>query len=221
MEQTTYRKERRRETEGGRRSEVGEKAVNRRSGSVWRSSVCDRATAFLRTMSLLDLPDELLVQIASYLAFHELVFLQQICSRWKEVVRSNATLQYAIELRVAGMIDNPASRLVLGERLRILQAKEKAWRALDMSDRRSLTLSHRPSGIYDLTGGTLLLGERHNGEGHAGTDAVHTMHLHAASSDDGARSNGPSWTNIDLGKPVIDVGLAIQEHDLIAIVTYS
>ncbi|KAL1941516.1 hypothetical protein VTO73DRAFT_6955 [Trametes versicolor] len=172
-------------------------------------------------MNLLGLPDELLVQIASYLALYELLFLQQTCSRWQEVVRSSAALQYAIELSVAGMIDNPASRLVPGERLRILERKEKAWRVLDMSDRRSLTLSHRPSGIYDLTGGTLLLGERHNGEGYAGTDAVHTINLHAAALEDGVRTNGPSWSNIDLGKQVIDVGLAIQEHDLMAIVTYS
>lgn len=179
MESATYQKERRCETEDGRRSEVGEKAANRRPLSVWRSSDRDRTTAFLRTMNLLDLPDELLVQIASYLALYELLFLQQTCSRWQEVVRSSAALQYAIELSVAGMIDNPASRLVPGERLRILERKEKAWRVLDMSDRKSLTLSHRPSGIYDLTGGTLLLGERHNGEGYAGTDAVHTINLHS------------------------------------------
>ncbi|OJT14821.1 hypothetical protein TRAPUB_8615 [Trametes pubescens] len=172
-------------------------------------------------MSLLDLPDELLVQIASYLALYELVLLQQVCARWREVIRSNAALQYNIELRVAGMIDNPASRLVPGERLRILQRKEKAWRVLDMSDKRSLTLSHRPSGIYDLTGGTLLLGERRNGEGYAGTDAVHTIQLNAVSSNSGSQANDSSWTNIDLGKQVIDVGLAIQEHDLLAIVTYS
>ncbi|KAI0367219.1 hypothetical protein BV20DRAFT_1024880 [Pilatotrama ljubarskyi] len=172
-------------------------------------------------MSLLDLPDELLVHIASDLHFRDLLNLQQVCSRWRDVVKSNAALQYDIELRVAAMVDNPSSRLVPGERLRILRAKEQAWRTLDLSDKRSLVLGHRPSGIYDLTGGTLLLGERRVAEGFSGTDAVHTIGLHSAFSGSGPRAPPSLWSNIDLGKQVIDVGLAIQEHDLIAVVTYS
>ncbi|KAI0826523.1 hypothetical protein BC628DRAFT_1536416 [Trametes gibbosa] len=169
-------------------------------------------------MTLLDLPDELLVVVASQLRFEDLVSLQQVCHRWHSVVGVNATLQYAIELRIAGKIDNPASCLVPGERLRALRAKEEAWRTIDLSDRRPLTLGHRPSGIYDLTGGILLLGERRHTGSHTGTDAVHTMDLHSVFSDSTVR---PRWSNIDLAKQVIDVGLAIQEHDLIAIATYS
>ncbi|KAI0634990.1 hypothetical protein C8Q77DRAFT_1216962 [Trametes polyzona] len=170
-------------------------------------------------MALLSLPDELLVQVASQLEFRDLVSLNRVCNRWRDVVESHAALQYAIELRVAGMVDNPESRMVLGERLRILRAKEKAWRELDLSDKKALTLSHRPSGIYDLTGGTLLLGERRNSEIYTGTDAVYTISLHSAFNE--ARNNASLWSNIDLGKQIIDVGLAIHEHDLIAIVTYS
>ncbi|KAI9058025.1 hypothetical protein FKP32DRAFT_1597719 [Trametes sanguinea] len=172
-------------------------------------------------MIILTLPDEILVHIASQLDFLDLISLQLVCSRWYEIIKSNAGLQYTLELRVAGMIDNPASRLVPGERLRILRAKEAAWRTLDLSDKRSLTLSHNPSGIYDLTGGTLLLGERRYAEGMSGTDAVHTIDLHSAFKEEQYRSSPSLWSNLDLGKQVIDVGLAIQEHDLIAIVTYS
>ncbi|CDO73902.1 hypothetical protein BN946_scf185016.g59 [Trametes cinnabarina] len=173
------------------------------------------------TMTLLSLPDELLVHIASYLEYSDLIALQLVCARWHEVIKSNAGLQYTLELRVAGMIDNPASRLVPGERLRILRDKEAAWRTLDLSDKRSLTLQHNPSGIYDLTGGTLLLGERRFAEGLSGTDAVHTINLHSAFEEEQYQSSPSLWSNLDLGKQVIDVGLAIQEHDLIAIVTYT
>ncbi|KAH9855664.1 hypothetical protein C2E23DRAFT_814283 [Lenzites betulinus] len=169
-------------------------------------------------MTFLALPDELLESIASHLPFEDLVHIRRVCRRWHDVVETNATLQYAIELRVAGMIDNPASRLVPGERLRLLRAKEHAWREIDLSDKRSLTLGHRPSGIYDLTGGTLLLGERRNNDSYTGTDAIHTVDLHSVFSESTTR---PRWSNIDLAKQVIDVGLAIQEHDLIAVVTYS
>ncbi|KAI8986782.1 hypothetical protein BD414DRAFT_578064 [Trametes punicea] len=172
-------------------------------------------------MSLLSLPDELLVHIASQLPFADVISLHQVCSRWLDIVRSHAALQYKLELRVAGMIDNPASRQVPGERLRILREKEAAWRVLDLSDKRSLTLKHNPSGIYDLTGGTLLLGERRQGESFTGTDAVHTINLHSAFDDRAKQRASSLWSNIDLGKQVIDVGLAIQEHDLIAVVTYQ
>ncbi|KAI0777510.1 hypothetical protein BD413DRAFT_517383 [Trametes elegans] len=173
------------------------------------------------TMPLFVLPDELLVQIAAQLDFEDLYVLQKVSSRWYDIIRSNAALQYAIELHVAGMIDNPASRLVPGDRLRILQNKEEAWRTLDLSDKRSLPLSHNPSGIYDLTGGVLLLGERRHGEGFSGTDSVHTVKLHSVFSESNSSTRRSLWSNLDLGEQVIDVGLAIQEHDLIAIVTYT
>ncbi len=174
-------------------------------------------------MSLLTLPDELIVQIAYHLTPGDLLHIQEVCSRLQDVVKSNAALQYAIELFVSGMIDNPSSRLVPGERLRILRAKEHAWRELDLSDRTVLPLSHHPSGIYDLTGGVLLLGERKVTESLVGTDNVHTVKLHSVfDRGDGDRPDPNSlWRKIDLGKQVIDVGLAIQEHDLVAIVTYS
>ena len=172
-------------------------------------------------MAILDLPDELLAQIAVHLSFKDILHLQQVCSRFYDLVNSIAALQYAIELRVAGMIDNHASRLVPGERLRILREKEKAWMGVDLSDKKVLPLSHNPSGIYDLTGGVLLRGERRHTEGNTGTDSVHTVRLHSAFEEKAVTQTSKLWSHLDLGKQVIDVGLAIQEHDLIAIVTYS
>ncbi|KAI0674135.1 hypothetical protein C8Q78DRAFT_1184113 [Trametes maxima] len=175
-------------------------------------------------MSLLRLPDELLLQIAAQLDFHQLFSLQEVCARLCDVIRSDAALQYAIELRVAGMIDNPASHLVPGERFRILRAKENAWRAFDLSDKVSLPLRHQPSGIYDLTGGTFLLGERRFSDQSSTTDAVNLIRLHSVfpeGPEHAERDPSTYWSKIDLKKQVIDVGLAVQEHDLIAVVTYS
>lgn len=183
---------------------------------------CWTWTSYPFAMNLVDLPDELLAQIASLLDAGALVRLQQVSTRFHVVVQSNVALQYAIELDVAGMVDNPASRLVPAERLRILRQKEESWRTIDLSDRRVLSLQHNPSGIYDLTGGVLLLGERRNAGMHTGTDSVHTVHLHSAFRNAAGDARPlPLWRTIDLGQQVIDVGLAIQEHDLIAIVTYK
>ncbi|KAM5530644.1 hypothetical protein V8D89_015713, partial [Ganoderma adspersum] len=163
---------------------------------------------------ILDLPDELLAQIALHLSWRDLIHLQQTCNCLLDVVKSTAALQYIIELHVAGRIDNYASTLVPGERLRILHEKESAWRHVDLSDRTVLPLRHNPSGIYDLT-------ERSHSEGTTGTESVHTVRLRAAFHEEAAPQAIRLWSHIDLGRPVIDVGLAIQEHDLIAIVTYS
>ena len=92
---------------------------------------------------------------------------------------------------------------------------------VNLSDKKVLPLSHNPSGIYDLTGGVLLLGERRHTEGNTGTDSVHTVRLHSAFEEKAVTQTSKLWSHLDLGKQVIDVGLAIQEHDLIAIVTYS
>lgn len=174
-------------------------------------------------MPLLDLPAELIVYIASLLPSNDLLAVQQVSVRLRDLIKSSLALQYLIELHVAGMVDNPASRLVPGDRLRILRQKETAWRSLDLSERKVLPLQHNPSGIYDLTGGVLLLGERRQPESHTGTDSVHTVHLQSAfrNSQDDAEVKPPLWRTVDLGKQVIDVGLSIQEHDLLAIVTYS
>ena len=94
---------------------------------------------------------------------------------------------------------------------------------MDLSERTVIPLNHHPSGIYDLTGGVLLLGERQANQSAVGTDNVHTVKLQSAFDrhDDNKLSSDSLWQKIDVGRQVIDVGLAIQEHDLIAIVTYS
>ena len=186
-------------------------------------ALCTRLshTPSVLAMHILTLPDELLGDIAAFLSALDLVHAQQVCRRFRNVLQSHAALQYTIELHATAMVDNPACRLPPGEKLRLLREKEDAWRQLNLSNRTTLPLKHNPSGIYDLTGGVLLLGERIQREAHTGTDNVRTVPLHPlfdADSDDG---KAKFWNKIDLHKQVIDVGLAIPEHDLIAIVTYT
>ena len=137
------------------------------------------------------------------------------------MVTSHPLLQYTIELYATGTVDNPASSLVPGEKLRKLREKEDAWRSIDLSPSATLSVSYNPSGIYDLTGGTILLGERGIRDGMPVTDNVRTAQLEDVLKQASDRQSSTLWRKIDVGKSVIDVGLAIQEHDLIAVVTYS
>ena len=170
---------------------------------------------------LFHLPDELLVQIIGYLRAIDIIRVQQTCLRLLSVVQSHAALQYEIELYATGMIDNPTSPLVVGDKLRCLRDKEAAWQQLDLSNPVTLPTKHNTSGIYDLTGGVLLLGERLRPDIQAGTDNVFTVDLRSVFDQHEEEARVKLWKKISLCKQVIDVGLAIQEHDLIAIVTYT
>ena len=173
------------------------------------------------TMLFLGLPDELLAYIGTFLHGSELIQIQQVCNRLRSVVTSHPLLQYTIELYATSTVDNPASSLVPGEKLRKLREKEDAWRSIDLSPSATLSVSYNPSGIYDLTGGTILLGERGIRDGMPVTDNVRTAQLEDVLKQASDRQSSTLWRKIDVGKSVIDVGLAIQEHDLIAVVTYS
>ena len=61
--------------------------------------------------------------------------------------------------------------------LRCLRDKEAAWQQLDLSNPVTLPTKHNTSGIYDLTAGVLLLGERLRPDIQAGTDNVFTVDL--------------------------------------------
>ncbi|KAH9941284.1 uncharacterized protein BXZ73DRAFT_88427 [Epithele typhae] len=168
----------------------------------------------------LELPDELLADITAYLGAREHISLLPVCRRLYALVQSHAAFQYAIGLFAAGMVDHPASPLVSGEKLYALKHKEEAWGRLDLSNRKTIMMPLNPSGIYDLTGGLALFGERLIPTSNLGTDAVWTLPL-----NDACNSEEPElfhlWSRLDVGLRVIDVGLNIHEHDLIAVVTYN
>lgn len=95
---------------------------------------------------------------------------------------------------------------------------------------RNIGIPHRPSGIYDLTGGKYFLGRTDgiptfiNATG--ATKAICFLTLSDYFEDDArmqhtsAGADQPrEWPSIDVGEDVIDVGINSSEHDLIGVVT--
>ncbi|KAH9939181.1 hypothetical protein B0H21DRAFT_757168 [Amylocystis lapponica] len=176
-------------------------------------------------MLLLDFPPELFVRILLFLPLSDLATCQRVNRTVNDTIQSSVELQYSIELAAAGAEDDTSSPLVLADRLRLLRARETAWGLLDFSRVTTIPVCHRPSSIYDLTSGLFLLGETfvHHRLIQKGTDALRTIRLPCSQEGEGreAGEEAPSWSKISLEASVIDIGLAVQEHDLIAVVTYK
>ncbi|KAF9804393.1 hypothetical protein IEO21_09405 [Rhodonia placenta] len=178
-------------------------------------------------MNFVNLPPELLAYILAYLPLPGLAACLSVNRRLHDIIVSDVLLQYIVELRAAGVENNssPSCRLTIADRLRMLRQREQAWECLEFGRITSIPVKHNPSGIYDLTGGLFLLGESRSPT-RTGTDALHFVRLLSAISDS-EESEGEyiaadaKWSRIDLGAHIVDIGLAVQEHDLIAIVTYK
>jgi hypothetical protein len=160
------------------------------------------------TISILELPTELLIRIFCDLDSSDLVSCQLTHSSLCTIIDESVLLSYRKALQLAGVEDNPHSKLPISERLRLLNAQENAWLDFHIDFRQTITVNHSTSGIYDLTGGVYLLGNRN-------CHALHYLTLPTQPSD------ATTWTKIDVDRNLIDMALAVHEHDLIAIVTTS
>jgi hypothetical protein len=157
-------------------------------------------------VSLLELPTELLIRIFYDLNSSDLVSCQLTHSSLCTIISESVLLSYVKALQFAGAEDNPHSKLAVAERLNLLNTREKAWLDFHIDFRKTITVDHTSSGIYDLTGGVYLLGNQNRRE-------LHYLTLPTKLSD------ATTWTGIDVDRNLIDMALAIYEHDLIAIVT--
>ncbi|KAL6299410.1 hypothetical protein BKA93DRAFT_829888 [Sparassis latifolia] len=169
----------------------------------------------------LELPSELIVVILSFLPLSDLVACRRTNKLLDSTIESSVVLQYLIELQVAGAVDNPSSSLPVSDRLRVLKARESAWEQIECTNVTSIRVDFNPSSIYDLTGGVFLLGEslyEPFARTFRETDALRWLRLSRASGDKPTLS---PWFKIDLEASILDVGLAVEEHDLIAVVTQA
>lgn len=189
--------------------------------------------------AFLSLPPELLERILEHLPLVSIIACELTCRLLRTLSAGSLALQYTKETQAAGVLDaSRASRLVVAERLARLRSHEHAWRTLNVHARTLIPVTHEPSGIYDLTGGVYVLGETDNRFMHVRpTRAVRYVRLpsmysevedrpsevEAGTSGQAGRTGKGrlpgEWPLIDVGEGVIDIGLSVLEHDLIAVVT--
>ena len=160
-------------------------------------------------MTLLDLPNELIVQILSYLTPQDLIVCQLSNSALYTTIKASVILQFQVALSTYKATDNPSSSLSVSERLQALKASEDAWTFLRADFKRSIAVDFEVSGIYDLNGGVFLLGN-------VSRSVLHYVKLPSLFEDD------VEWKQIRLDPregTIIDMGFCLHEHDLLTVVT--
>jgi hypothetical protein len=180
-----------------------------------------------RSANLLDLPEDLLIRILHHLPLATLISCLSTCRNLNNVITQSTLLQYTMALECHGLTNNPDRNclLSLAERLRLLRAREEAWRWFNINFVEQIDVEHSSSLILELTGGVCVLGDSVTRETIIAPDLSTTWNTKALMSvvlptEEGAPSER-TWNKItgNPGIDILDIGVAIQEHNLIALVT--
>ncbi|KAF8880300.1 hypothetical protein BD779DRAFT_1446352 [Infundibulicybe gibba] len=155
---------------------------------------------------LLDLPVEILTNTLSFLPGHDLESCKLINRYVRNIIGDSAHLCYIIALDDACNEDNPSNNTSVSEKLQALARRELSWRKLQPDFVQSITVEHLPSGLYDLTNGVYFLGA---------LDCLSLYYLDLPTLS----SQALAWSRIDTEHRIVDMGLAIHESDLVAIIT--
>ncbi|KAJ7481665.1 hypothetical protein FB451DRAFT_1236783 [Mycena latifolia] len=164
---------------------------------------------------LLDLPSEVVVYILGFLPNKDLYACLQSSRPLYDCITTSIELRYLMGMGLARVTDNPASTLPAIDRLRMLRAREKAFKEVKPSWVSSIPVPFTTSGLYELSGGYFFLGDYDR-------QAVRYLELPSKPILEG--SPPVVWGRIAPASPtsiIIDFGLAIQEHDLVVIATFK
>ena len=160
-------------------------------------------------MALLDLPNELVIQILYNLTRQDLISCQLSNRALYTTIKSSVLLQFQIALSTFKATDNPSCHLSVAERLQALKGSEDAWTFLCKDFNKRIAVNFEVSGIYDLSGGVLLLGN-------VSRTALHYIKLPSTVEDNF------EWKKLQLNRgegTIIDMGFCVLEHDLLVVVT--
>jgi hypothetical protein len=133
-----------------------------------------------------------------------------------DIICNNSALRYLVQMERFGVTDDVRPGLSYPERLDLLEKREEAWEALDFRKSIRITVPFHSTSIYDFTGGAFLLGTRLHGTSRRPTAGYSYIPLPSLSD---TQDQILKWVKLDLGVQILDVGMAVHEHDLIAALT--
>jgi hypothetical protein len=157
-------------------------------------------------MHLFHLPPEIVHAILSRLSPSDLLSCQLTSKYLNTTILNSVGILYNRALTLASATDSPFSTRPTAERLRSLNAIENAWENMRTDFVLKSEVPLRESGVYDLTGGVYLLST---------SDRTGLGYMRLPSKE----GEKWSWEMIEVGKLVVDVGLCVYEHDLMAVIT--
>jgi len=166
--------------------------------------------------SLSQIPPELISCVLQYLSPHDIISCQRTCHTLYNLC-NDSHLRYFVQMERCGVSDDLRPGLCYPDRLRILERREKAWAMLDFRKPVQVCVPFDSTGIYDFTGGAFLLGRRLYSASRRPTVGYSYVSLPSFSEEENQKE--VQWMGLNLGIQILDVGLAVHEHDLIAALT--
>ncbi|KAF9474146.1 hypothetical protein BDN70DRAFT_936880 [Pholiota conissans] len=157
-------------------------------------------------MPFLALPHEIIASILSYLPPEDLLSSQLTSRYLNTAILNSVSIQYDRALTVACANDSPLSQRSTAAKLESLKRVEDAWNSMQTDFTLGMEVPLKESGVYDLTGGVYLLST---------ADRMGLGYTKLPSK----KGEETKWEMMQVGKWIVDVGLCVYEHDLVAIVT--
>ncbi|KAF8145624.1 hypothetical protein K438DRAFT_2028646 [Mycena galopus ATCC 62051] len=162
----------------------------------------------------LKLPSELILACLASLPFSDLDSCLQCGNRLlRAIICESVFLRYRREQERAGVEENPqlAPNLVLADRLWELQRRETNWLNFTPRYTHNIALDFETTGLYELTSDMYFVADTPDPNTGlcTGIKYIRTS----------PGSEASQWHTIDCEKSIIDFGTAVEEHDLIAMVT--
>jgi len=174
-------------------------------------------------MSLLSLPLELVVPILSYLKARDILAFSSCCRSTRAVVE-NPVLQYLMALEAAGLDTHQYSlqQMPMEDRLKYIERRETLWRDLGLPAARHWTIpvTHLHSHVHSLSSGLYILGDPSPNPQSSRIVGLHYLELPKCGHFQGEQ-NPAQWMSVSLGGEVLNIGVSLEEHDLIAVLTAS
>lgn len=157
-------------------------------------------------IALLDLPPEILTSVFLFLPDKSILTCKRVNHYLEDLISSSVEVQYALHSSLTTLVDNPHSPFSAQERLAKLRSKECSWEEMTINFTKSIQIPFPTSGIYDLTGGVYLLGD-------TSLKVLHYVTLPSQPNQE------IIWQKLRTEEMIIDMGLCVYEHDLLAVIT--
>lgn len=164
---------------------------------------------------LLSLPPELIILILQQLPVRDLCHCGQTNKDLHGVCQS-PVLRYGKAKYRASVEDTHYSlrNHILADRAHHLAHRQRAWLEFTCTDVRTISVSHHAYGIYDCASDMFFLG----GVPDPVTSMPTSIKYARIQGRDVAQDS--DWTHFEVGRPVAGFATAIEENNLVAVVTW-
>ena len=166
-------------------------------------------------ISLLQIPSELMVRILLFLSPLDIISCGRTCRTLHDLC-SESILRYLIQMERCAVRDDMSPGLSYPERLRILKQREETWKVLDFHRFLQASVPFEVTSLYDFTGGAFFLSRIHH---YANREAAMGYSYVTLPSLSNPQDQKLEWKEFSFDTEMLDFGLAVHEHDLIAVLT--